>query len=87
VPVPLAGGRVWTHYYTPAEFERPFRAAGFSRVALRSLALFAPPPYLEGFARRHPRLCERLHAVDDVSGAWPLLRNWGDHFLIVMRRR
>jgi SAM-dependent methyltransferase len=87
VAVPLAGGRVWTHYYTPVEFERPFRAAGFSRVALSALGLFAPPPYLEGFAARHPRVCQALRTIDDVSGSWPLLRNWGDHFLVVLRRQ
>jgi SAM-dependent methyltransferase len=87
VPVPLDTGRVWTHYYTPREFERPFIAAGFSRVSLKALALFAPPPYLEGFARRHPRICAALHGLDDRCGGWPVLRNWGDHFLLVLRRQ
>jgi SAM-dependent methyltransferase len=87
VPVPLEGGRVWTHYYTPPEFTRPFAAAGFSTVSLKALALFAPPPYLNGFATRHPRVCGALQAMDDRCGSWPLFRNWGDHFLIVLRRR
>lgn len=86
VPVPLMGGRVWTRYYTPREFIAPFRAAGFACVSLRSLALFAPPPYLEGVAARYPRLCTALHRIDDLAGTWPLLRNWGDHFLVTLRR-
>ena len=58
VAVPFYGRTVWTRYYTPAELERTFAEAGFERVALRSLGLLVPPPYLEGFAERHPGLPE-----------------------------
>ena len=86
VPVPLNGGQVWTSYYTPGEFERPFVAAGFRREHLRALALFAPPPYLDAFAARHPRLVSRLQAADVRLGRFPGLRACGDHFLVVLRR-
>jgi SAM-dependent methyltransferase len=86
VGVPLNGQTVWTRYYRPAEFERSFVAAGFSRVSLRGLGLFAPPPYLESFAKRHSSITRTLHRVDDVVGGWPGLRSVGDHFLIVMRK-
>jgi hypothetical protein len=87
VPVPLNGRRVWTHYYTPREFETPFLAAGFRRLALRALGLLAPPPYLEAFARRHPRWVDGLQQLEDRIAAWPGLRAWGDHFLIVLDKR
>jgi len=86
VAVPLNGGTVWTSYYTPAEFERAFAGHGFARVSLQALGLFAPPPYLEGFAVRHRRFVERLGEIDATVGGWPLLRGWGDHFLIVLRK-
>ena len=86
VGVPLNGRTVWTRYYTPSEFERPFRAAGFVRVSLRALGLFAPPPYLQGLADRHAGLVHLLERVDDAVGAWPGLRAWGDHFLIALRK-
>jgi SAM-dependent methyltransferase len=86
VPVPLAGGTVWTRYYTPGGFERIFASAGFTRVSLRSLGLFAPPPYLQAFADRHPRLIAALQRADDRAGGWPAIRAWGDHFLIVLRK-
>jgi len=85
VPVPLNGGTVWTHYYTPQEFERVFRAHGFSPLALRSMGLFLPPPYLQGFAERHPRAIDLLTRVEERLASAPLLRQWGDHFLSVMR--
>ena len=86
VPVPLEGGRVWTRYYTPREFIRIFARAGFSSVYVRTLSLFAPPPYLDAFAARHPLLTSRVRQLDDAIGAWPVARSLGDHFLVVLRR-
>lgn len=86
VPVPLEGRQVWTRYCTPGSFERTFAAAGFSRVSLRTLGLFVPPPYLQAFAGRHPALVSALQRVEDRVGAWPAVRAWGDHFLIVLRK-
>mgnify|MGYP001225712593 CR=1 FL=1 len=86
VPVPLEGGRVWTKYYSPSAFAQAFAATGFTQEYVRALGLLVPPPYLEGFAVRHPRLVGGLQALEDVVAAWPGLRHWGDHFLIVLRR-
>ena len=86
VAVPLDGRRVWTRYVWPSEFEAAFTRAGFSRVSLRALGLIVPPPYLEGFASRHPRLLGALQRADNAVGGWPILRHWGDHFLIVLRK-
>jgi len=77
---------VWARYYLPREFYRAF-ADRFALVGYRALGLFLPPPYLVDFCRRHRRWCERLAWLDDRFGALPLLRDMGDHFLIVMRRR
>jgi len=86
VAVPLNGRTVWTSYYTPSEFQHPFTAAGFSRVSLRALGLFVPPPYMDAFVARHFGLVSRLQWLDDRLGSWPGLRAFGDHFLIVMRK-
>jgi SAM-dependent methyltransferase len=85
-PVPLDGRTVWTRYYTPGEFQRIFEIAGFARVSLRALGLFVPPPYMQAFAGRHPRLISALERIDETVGGWPGVRGWGDHFLIVMRK-
>jgi ubiquinone/menaquinone biosynthesis C-methylase UbiE len=86
VAVPLEGRTVWTRYYTPGEFTSVFTGAGFAPVLLKALGCAAPPPYLEAFAERHPRLVASLHGLDDLIGSWPGVRTCGDHFLIVMRR-
>lgn len=85
-PVPLDGRTVWTRYYAPAWFVRVFGAAGFIPIERRALGLFTPPPYLEAFADRHPSTMAALQRVDDVLGGWPVLREMGDHFLVVMRK-
>jgi len=77
---------IWTHYYLPREFYAAF-AESFSLDSYRALSLFMPPPYLVDYYRRHRRHCERLGWLDDHLGVLPLLRNMGDHFLIVMQRR
>ncbi|MGH8158791.1 MAG: class I SAM-dependent methyltransferase [Rhodanobacter sp.] len=77
---------IWTYYYLPREFYRAF-AEHFSLSGYRALSLFMPPPYLVDYYRRRRDWCERLGRLDDRLGALPLLRNMGDHFLIVMQRR
>ncbi|SFE03786.1 Ubiquinone/menaquinone biosynthesis C-methylase UbiE [Dyella marensis] len=77
---------IWTRYYLPREFYRAF-ADDFALEDYRALSLFMPPPYLVERYRRNPARYERLGLLDDRWGALPLLRDMGDHFLIVMRRR
>ena len=86
VPVPLEGRTVWTRYFSPREFASIFAAAGMTRLSLRGLGLFVPPPYMQAFAERHPRMIARLQRAEDRWGARPALRGWGDHFLIVLRK-
>jgi SAM-dependent methyltransferase len=87
VPVPLEGRTVWTRYYDPVEFERVFTGAGLRLLTRRALGLLTPPPYLEGFAARHPQWIDRLQRLEDRTAHWPVLNRAGDHFLSVMVRR
>jgi SAM-dependent methyltransferase len=86
VPVSLNRHTVWAAYYTPREFYRPF-AGAFTLSSYRALSLFLPPPYLAGLYERARPLGAALGWLDDHLGTLPLLRNMGDHFLIVMTRR
>ncbi|WP_115004442.1 class I SAM-dependent methyltransferase [Xanthomonas campestris] len=84
--VGMNGHTIWTWYHLPREFYRAF-SQHFVLDRYQALSLFLPPPYLVGFYERHPRLSARLGQLDDRMGGWPLLRDMGDHFLIVMRKR
>jgi SAM-dependent methyltransferase len=77
---------IWTRYYLPREFHRHF-AARFTLTGYRALSLFLPPPYLVDFYRRRRQWCDCLGRLDDRLGDWPVLRDMGDHFLMVMHRR
>jgi SAM-dependent methyltransferase len=77
---------IWTQYYLPREFYRAF-APHFDLRGYRALSLFMPPPYLVDVYQRRRKLGEWLGRLDDRFGAWPVLRDMGDHFLIVMQRR
>lgn len=85
-PVGMNGHVVWTRYYTPRELYRAFEPR-FALSHYRGLCVFAPPPYLTSINQRHRRLYDWLWRIDSRTAAWPLLRNLGDHFLIVMRKR
>ena len=86
VRVPLQERMVWTRYLSPHGFARTFVGARFTTCELASLGIIAPPPYLEGFAARHPRLTASLLSADARVGGWPVVRQMGDHFLIALRR-
>lgn len=85
-PVRLNGRTVWTRYYTPREFYRPFGRL-FGLTHYRGLCVFVPPPYLVGLRERHGQWHQRLWRVDRHVAGWPMLRSIGDHFLLVMRKR
>ncbi len=86
VSVPLRGETVWTRYCSPSEFYQSF-ADEFQRVALRSLNLFLPPPYLVHAYERYHQFFRPLAFLDDRLGGLPLMRNLGDHFMIELQKR
>jgi ubiquinone/menaquinone biosynthesis C-methylase UbiE len=86
VAVGMNGRTIWTRYFTPAEFHRAF-APHFTLEHVRGLCLFVPPPYLTALKERHPRWHAWLWRLDRRVAGWPLLRQAGDHFLMVLRRR
>jgi SAM-dependent methyltransferase len=86
VPVGMNKRVVWTRYYTPREFYGAFERQ-FTLKHWRGLCVLAPPPYMTAMKERHLRLYERLWRLDRRTSGWPVLRNMGDHFVIVMIRR
>ena len=85
VPVNMNKRTIWTRYYRPREFYRPFRRE-FELAHFRGLCVLVPPPYLTWLRDRHPAWHARLWSVDRRVAGWPGLRGIGDHFLIVMKK-
>lgn len=86
VAVGMNDHTIWTRYFTPAEFYRDFEPH-FDLEHVRGICVFVPPPYLTALKDRHPRWHERLWRLDRRVAGWPLIRQAGDHFLIVLRKR
>ena len=85
VPVGMNARTVWTRYYGPREFYRPFRSH-FSLAHFRGLCLFAPPPYLTQVRSGHPAGYARLWRLDRRAAGWPLPRPGGQRRRIKMRK-
>lgn len=86
VPVGMNRHTIWTHYYSPSEFYRPF-GRHFTLEHYRGLCVFAPPPYIPQFREQNSSWYRRLWRLDQRLAGRPVLRAMGDHFLIVMRKR
>jgi ubiquinone/menaquinone biosynthesis C-methylase UbiE len=86
VPVGMNRHTIWTHYYGPREFYRAFKAH-FTLEHYRGLCVFAPPPYLTWVRERQAAWHERLWRLDRRVAGYPVIRQLGDHFLMVMKKR
>jgi len=82
----LEGVDFTCYYYSPRSVIRHL-GPGYDAISQRALSLCVPPPHHQRFPQRWPRLYRALHGGEEfVAHRWPF-RNWGDHFLIVLRKR
>jgi SAM-dependent methyltransferase len=86
VAVGMNNRTIWTHYYRPREFYRYFQRE-FALQEYRGVCTFTPPPYLTWMRDKHPGWYERLWRLDRRVSGFRWLRDIGDHFLMVMKRR
>lgn len=82
----VEGVRVPTWYFSARQVQKAF-GPEFERIELENLSLFTPPADHKGFAFRRPRLYRLLAAADETFSRLPVLRGWGDFFILAMRRR
>ncbi|MCB0770594.1 MAG: methyltransferase domain-containing protein [Flavobacteriales bacterium] len=73
------------YYYTPGFIKRHL-GKGYVVIAQRALSALVPPPYSLGFTEKWPRTFRTLSWLEDKLAHLPLVRNWGDHFVISLRR-
>jgi len=83
--VRLGNRQVQTFYHS-----RQFVAASFSPLfeieKQFALGLFVPPPYLHAVAR-YQKIFNVLLNSEARLADWPLLRNWGDHVVVILQKR
>ncbi len=73
------------YYYDPS-FVFRHCASSFRLLSLKALSLTVPPPYIEGFQKKHPKMFRTLESVENlIHQRWPFNR-WGDHYMITMEK-
>lgn len=80
----VEGARVRTWYFTPRQVRQTF-PPDFQLLHQRSLSLFCPPSFMDGFPHRFPRLARRLMQLDERLGVHPPFNAWGDFVLYTFR--
>ncbi len=80
------GERVWVHYYSPEQVKTIF-APYFEFVELRGLNVFSPPPSARITHKLLWKGNRLLEAIDDALPKNSTLHGWGDHYVIVFRRK
>ena len=85
-PAKLEGLSFPCYYYSPM-YVKKHLGIGYEVKEQRALSLIVPPPHMERFPNRFPALFNALAWVEDRIASLPLLRNWGDHFVITLRKR
>lgn len=73
-------------YYSP-RYVRQHLGERYEVLEQRALSFAVPPPHVEGFPTRWPRLLRSLDRLEEaIAHRWPF-RNWGDHYLIILRKK
>lgn len=85
-PAQLEGLSFPCYYYSPSYVQRHLGDA-YEVIEQRALSLAVPPPHMENFPKRWPGMFALLARVEDRIASFPILRNWGDHFVITLRKR
>jgi SAM-dependent methyltransferase len=73
-----------TFYFTPGQVQKALGPT-FQTVQLSGLSIITPTADNDRFAKRHPRLFDRLVRVDDWLGERPLFNRMGDFFVLTAR--
>jgi len=82
----LNGETIRTFYFTPKEFAMYFKNE-FVIEKIYSHGLYTPPPYLSGVYNKLKPVVKVLMKIDEIiKGVYPLNR-FGDHFIIIMRKK
>lgn len=86
VRVNLGKSEQKTWYYSPEEISNLFKEH-FKKEKARAIGLFVPPSYLEPGIRNKNFLKIMLKGLDRIFSSFPFFANYGDHFIIELRKK
>jgi ubiquinone/menaquinone biosynthesis C-methylase UbiE len=73
-------------HYPPVKLLARIFAPEFRLQSFKGIGVAVPPSYLEGWARRHPRLLQLCERADSRLGRCPAIRTLADHVLLRFQR-
>lgn len=81
----LEGVYFTTYYFSPKQLIKSF-GKKYEKIALMGLGIVYPPPYMESFPVKYPRIFRFLTAVEKkFSHKFPF-SSWGDHYILTMEK-
>ncbi len=73
-----------TYYFSPSRIIKAF-GNEYQVLDLKGLASLVPPPYLENFSKKYPKVFKKLKQADEkLNRTFPFNR-WADHFILTMK--
>lgn len=75
-----------TYYHSVSTVIKSF-GDRFDVLKVRGVASFSPPPYMEKFPNKFPRLYSFLQSCDERFSAFPPFNRCADQFIITMKLR
>ncbi len=78
--------KVLTYYFSPGEFAKAF-SDNFKKTKVYSLGNNTPPPYLVGIYNKLKPLVRLWMTLDVLTMGFPIFNIFGDHFIIVMKKK
>jgi len=84
-PSHLEGINFTTWYYSSAGVTKMF-GGNYAVFSVKGLGIVVPPPFLEHFPIKHPKIFKRLTVIENgISDKTPF-RSWADHFIISAKK-
>lgn len=82
----LNGEKVKTYYFSPAQFSAAF-GRHFEKIKILSLGFKTPPPYLSGIYHKLKPLVHLWMKFDEFTMKLPVFNRFGDHFIVILKRK
>lgn len=72
------------YYYNPSFIIS--RMKDYELCGVKGLSITVPPPYIEGFKEKYPRLFRMLEKAENTMYTKTPFNRWADHYIITMRK-
>lgn len=73
------------YYYNPSYIMGQMQEK-FKLASLKGLSIVVPPPFIEGFVKKHPKLFSRLEKIENKIWDIAPFNRWCDHYIITMQK-